>query len=105
MNIVFEDNTLQKIASTFAYPKSTNKTVPHRVKFLGEFIVTESGKTLWRTKGHAKLAVFNHFYSNREFNALVNKLFNTDYARNDDIRLVIKELEEQGYLEYVPGVE
>ncbi len=105
MNIIFDNNTLDKIASTFTHPKDASKTAPHRVKFLGKFVVTESGKTLWRTKGHAKLAVFNHFYSNRGFNALVKKLFNTDYARNDDIRLVIKELEEQGYLEYVPVVE
>jgi len=43
------------------HTKTPRVTVPHRIilKSTGTFITTESGKTVWKTKGHAQAALRN----------------------------------------------
>jgi hypothetical protein len=83
---------LLKLEKTFSYhtPK-TITTRPCRIKFLGNFIVTNSKKTIWRNKGHAKLALLNHFKCS----------FYSSPLPNYTVEEIIKELEKLGHIEYV----
>jgi hypothetical protein len=86
--------------------KKVNPTIPHRIKFCGEFIEVGSGKTLWRTKGHAKLALNHHvndllFYGS-DFGKMAAELYHKEKI---NAKFLISELESAGLIEYVPHVQ
>jgi len=96
------------LALSFKKGKTVKPTTPYRIKFRGEFITLESGKTLWRTKGHAKSAMTNHISSllwyDKPFQKLVNSFYGDDY-RHENAKNLHQALESEGVIEYVPHTE
>lgn len=90
---------------SFLYsPPKTVKTRPCRIKVLGQFITTNSKKTVWRNKGFAKSALLNHVLS-CPFLAqkLTDKGLKNCYGRldSDAAKKLILDLEKEGVIEYV----
>ena len=96
---------LEVVAESFdsAAKDKIKKRKPTRIKIDGEYIKTDSGKTIWAMPGHAKSALRNHVegvlrryaYKHREtFGSPYN--LTTNY---EDV--VINRLIDEGRLEYV----
>lgn len=106
---------LDKFINGFKKPKETKarrKTKPCRIKVMGEFITTHSGKTIWGCKGHAKNALTNNCYGLRsrmelvayeeEQAASIKENRNHDYGKYKNIwQNFVAELESRGILEFV----
>lgn len=96
------------LALSFKKGKTVKPTTPYRIKFRGEFITLESGKTLWRTKGHAKSAMTNHISSQiwyqKHFQCLLYAFYGSDY-RHENAKNLHQTLESEGIIEYVPHTE
>jgi hypothetical protein len=85
------------------HPRKIKKIKPCRIKFMGNFISTESGKTLWRRKGDAKLAFLNHLESSFKFKKFLmeNNICNDRTFYYIDFKELKHELEKSGYIEYI----
>lgn len=96
------------LALSFKKGKTVKPTTPYRIKFRGEFITLKSGKTLWRTQGHAKSAMTNHIQSEAwyggDFKKMLEKL-NLKGRYNEEIKFVHENLVAEGIIEYVPHTE
>ncbi|RTL01308.1 MAG: hypothetical protein EKK57_04955 [Proteobacteria bacterium] len=93
MNITPElITTIQRSFKTEKSPK-TVKTRPCRIKFYGNFIVTHSGKTVWRNIGFAKSALLCHLQLDSTICHLIGGYYNAKELRT--------ELEKAGLIEYV----
>jgi hypothetical protein len=77
------------------------KTRPCRIKFMGEYITTNSRKTVWRNKAFAKAAFRCHLQSSRDVISNLNSLVynnNLAYYKCDEIR---DDLEKLGILQFI----
>ena len=77
------------------------KTRPCRIKFMGEYITTNSRKTVWRNKAFAKAAFRCHLQSSPEVIYNLNLLvYNKDiaYYKCDEIR---DNLEKLGIVQFI----
>lgn len=92
------------------------KQQPHRVKLNGKYIVTNSKKTIWPNIGAAKNAVRNHFNGDTVLAKWIRKIELQNAANNNsavsvyysyhDIEAqIVKYLEANGFIEYVPYTE
>jgi AAA+ ATPase superfamily predicted ATPase len=82
-------------------PKA-RKAVPHRIKWLGKFIRTRSGKTVWKRIGDAKCA-FRH-----EIEDILRRGIEVEtgrYPRDNDKDAVVNEMIRRGLVEFVPFVD
>lgn len=94
------------LSLTFKKGKTVKPTTPYRIKFLGEFVTLESGKTLWRTKGHAKSAMVNHIKSKIRYDDSFWKMLEKMTPKNRyKIEFIHEKLMEEGVIEYVPHTE
>ena len=103
--INIDQDVLRQIDATFMKKDHRlRKSTPCRVRFLGKFITTKSGKTLWRTMGHAKSAILNHFERCSRFGYGLPFLPRGQYGYVDGetMKGFIRQLESEGHLEYVP---
>lgn len=93
---------IQVIEITFSNRGSkTVKTKPRRIKFNGQFITTESKKTVWRNIGFAKSALLNHLNSQLILSVYIKKTFNMDYVYGTVCKQIIRDLEKAGVVEYI----
>ncbi len=88
-------------------PEPLKPIKPVRVKVNGKYIYTKSGKSLWKTVGHAKSAIKHHFCSMYQ-NPLEKEVYYgnqaTGYKEHNAVWAgFIKHLEEKGILEFVPA--
>lgn len=107
------------VASTFTNADNLikrKKKQPHRVKCNGKYIITASGKTIWPSIGAAKNAIRNHLNTSHDLNRWLRTLQMKDaaakviedvspysYYNNDkDMNQIIKYLETNNIIEYVP---
>jgi hypothetical protein len=77
------------------------KTRPCRIKFMGEYITTNSRKTVWRNKAFAKAAFRCHLQSSRKvINSLNSLVYNDElsYYKCDEIR---DSLEILGIVQFI----
>lgn len=102
------EHNLQTIKQTFEYRAYKTKPIrPCRVKFMGEFVTTESGKTIWRRIGDAKSAINLHIYNKRDlfFEFLPHEKSSYDgrflYIKSSTIKELMTYLEKEKILEYV----
>ena len=106
--INIDQDVLTQIDATFVKKDHhLRKSTPCRVRFLGKFITTKSGKTLWRTVGHAKSAILNHFEQQcGSYHGKKNLPFlprsQYGYVDGETMKGFIRQLESEGHLEYVP---
>lgn len=105
-NIFVNDvDVVTALENTFKRPtRNIRKIKPHRVKFNGKFITTQSGKTVWNNIGAAKNAIRLHLTYEEE---ILNKMFDPNgsssyYTSRDIITEVMKQLEAIKMLEFVP---
>lgn len=106
------------VESTFSISenKTNRKKTPHRVKFNGKYIVTESKKTIWPSIGAAKNAIRNHINTSYKMSNWIRK-YEEQNAANNGVKLIgyhsyteysnitdsiIKYLENNNIIEYVP---
>lgn len=81
--------------------KEKRKTVPCRIRMDGEFVVLDSGKSLWNCEGHAKNALRNHldgYLSYDDFKESRDEL----NIHQDSTDLVYDYLIKSGRVEFVP---
>ena len=52
--------TTAALEALHTYQSGKKKSNPCRIKYNGEFIVTLSGKTIWRTRAHCMSALRHH---------------------------------------------
>ncbi len=72
---------------------STFKRRPHKIKFGGNFVKLESGKSLWNSIGFAKSALRNH---------VEQVMYRTKtYPRKEQVDEILAQLYKDG-LEFVP---
>ena len=85
----------------------TVKAVPTcRIKWKGEYIQTESGKCVWRTRGHARSAFRHHLDTIRGLpDLLVSELGVAKYSRDysEAKTALIEALEASGILRFEAG--
>lgn len=106
------------VESTFGTPvdKKRKPRTPHRVKFNGKYIVTESKKTLWPSIGAAKSAIRNHIERSDDLKKWIRKFemqdaINADrglpvyYSYSEINDQIIQHLENNNIIEYVPYTE
>lgn len=90
---------INKIESSFGPSNEKRSRVrPCRIRVNGRFVVTRSNKTVWRNIGHAKLAALNHLEHSVGGDDLRRI---TGYCRYDVHKLVLRELEKSGIIQYV----
>jgi hypothetical protein len=99
----FDDADLIKFASYFTDFADHNGW---QIKVYGGLIKTDSGKSLWKTKGHAKAALKQHLHwSQRDsfLTFLACKYFKDAYARESDKKYdnFIDFAEQKGILEFI----
>jgi predicted sulfurtransferase len=104
------------VESTFKQadnPIATRKQKPHRVKLNGKYIVTDSRKTIWPSIGAAKNAIRNHISNSMELSKWISelekangsnqpKVYTYSYSYDDIKNEIIKLLESNNIIEYVP---
>jgi hypothetical protein len=101
------EQNLKTIKETFKIlPYNPKPIKPCRVKFMGEFVTTESNKTIWKRKGDAKSAIILHFCNQKSiFGSFLpsHKFSNSDYTyiKDDTIKELIQYLEREKILEYI----
>lgn len=109
----FTPEQLTALKNTFRRADSTKKNRPYRIKFMGEFIMVASGKTVWAKIGDAKSALNRHFralsYSGDGFKAqqsIVNQLLKQFFSHErypyQHISKLTALLEKAGVVEFVP---
>lgn len=112
-NNPFTPEQLTALKNTFKPTKPIKKARPHRIKFMGEFVTLNSGKTVWKRIGDAKNALNNHFTSfagigewRAEQRSIVNKMLHQFFAHEKYPHYCVKELiallEKAGVVEFVP---
>jgi hypothetical protein len=107
--INIDQTVLESMNSSFPkHDHHLRKSTPCRIRFNGRFITTLSGKTLWRTVGHAKTALLHHFetVASRDKykpNKTLGFLPVTQYGYIDGntMKGFIRQLEAEGHIEYV----
>ena len=82
-------------------PASTGKTKPCRIKINGQFIATNSKKTMWRNIGFARSALLNHFGGSSEVKDIVIKHFGEDFYYKKGVKVILVELEKMKVIEFV----
>ncbi len=65
--MITETQLIDKITESFIKNEipAAKDVKPCRIKWMGKFVRTNSGKTVWRSVGHAKNALKQHFSSSR----------------------------------------
>ena len=91
---------VDKITNSFL-PASTGKTKPCRIKINGQFIATNSKKTLWRNIGFARSALSNQYSSSCEVRDTVIKHFGADFYYKKGVKAILVELERLKVVEFV----
>jgi hypothetical protein len=86
----------------FNQPLKSRKSIPHRIRFNGEFITTDSNKTIWRTKGHAKSALLNHFHMSIGYG---DKFLKDHFPQCKTLKELMLFLEKAGIIQYVEFLE
>lgn len=71
------------------------KYAPHKIRWMGEYVKTDSGKSIWNRECDAKAAFKCHLSSN----------FNYADVRPEEYNDLIDILEELGHLKFVPVIE
>lgn len=100
-SVKITQDLINVVSATFVKKTSTVKTKPCRVKFEGQFITTESGKTVWRNIGFAKSAMLNHLNSQLAISVYLQKILGTPYVYGKIVKEMLRELERAGVVEYV----
>lgn len=113
-NNPFTPEQLTALKNTFKSTKPLKKSRPHRIKFMGEFITLNSGKTVWKRIGDAKSALNNHLGSYAMIGAFrrdetpspVNLIMRDFFADKrypyQHVKELILLLEKAGVVEFVP---
>jgi len=102
----------QAVISSFRYAKrgvNVRKRIPTRIMFDGDFIVTESKKTIWSMPGHAKNALRLHLNSiiaralrsDTEFIRSRGSHMQAYYISGDYTEAVMKKLIGEGRIQFV----
>lgn len=90
------------------------KQKPYRVKVNGNYVVTDSKKTIWPSIGAAKNAIRNHINNSHELSRWINQIvkpggIGVGFSWNSTSKNIKKEitatLEERNIIEYVPYIE
>lgn len=64
-NNQFPEVLIKEFCDSFAYRIDKEKKIsPTRVRLNGKFITTDSGKTIWNSRGAAQSALLNHIEGN-----------------------------------------
>lgn len=101
------ENILKVVIDSFNIEQKTiKKTIPHRIKINGNFITTMSGKTIWKTLGHAKSAL-NHHISNiigyKRFMSYEDyKILQNLAGKERTPKYVMEYMVSKGIVEFVP---
>jgi hypothetical protein len=106
-NFEFPQPMIDEVVKSFRTDNSIakfKKLSPCRVMVNGKFIVTNSGKTVWRRVGDAKSAVKNHLAGNGYWlNDLYSKYFGKKQAYSSDLdRAFMNFLYSSGVIKIVP---
>ncbi len=113
-NNPFTPEQLTALKNTFKPTKPIKKARPHRIKFMGEFVTLNSGKTVWKRIGDAKSALNNHFDSYATIgafrryetpssvNLIMQNLFADKKYPYQHVKELIDLLEKAGVVEFVP---
>jgi hypothetical protein len=85
----------------------TKKSVPTcRIKWKGEYVQVENGKSVWRTRGHARAAFRHHLGAARLTETIVREMgiprYGQEYRTME--KAVIDSLEACGLLKFETGV-
>lgn len=79
-----------------------------RIRFKGFIVTTNSGKTMWKLRSHAKSALLQHFMSmdNRDpVKYYLNELgsFNSDSSSEykSFLKIILSQLEDIGIIQYI----
>lgn len=104
--ISFDDNDIILFNSAFIH--NLNNKGGWSIKVNGNFIKVKSGRSIWRQKSHAYLALINHLYGSFVPRQFFQKYFNSnyfpiqkDFQEKDFWRLLISFLEEKKIVEFV----
>lgn len=112
-NNPFTPEQLTALKNTFKPTKPIKKARPHRIKFMGEFVTLNSGKTVWKRIGDAKSALHHHFatqtYSHYDpkadqsiINQLLKQFFSHEGYPYQHTSKLTSLLEKAGVVEFVP---
>ncbi len=102
------DNIIKTVINSFNYdPRLLKTDTPYRIKINGKYIKTMSGKTLWKTLGHAKSALNNHIsnlISYRRYSELNEdiKILEDISGKEKPTKIVIDFLIKNNIVEFVP---
>ena len=99
-NLVIPQEIVDNIVNSFL-PASTGKTKPCRIKINGQFIATNSKKTMWRNIGFARSALTNHFSGNGGARDIIIKHFGADFYYKKGVKAILVELERLKVIEFV----
>ncbi len=99
-NLVVPQEVVNEITNSFL-PASTGKTKPCRIKIKGQFIATNSKKTMWRNIGFARSALLNHFSGSSAVKDIVIKHFGEDFYYKKGTKAILVELERLKVIEFV----
>lgn len=84
-------------------PESTRKWVPVRIRINGQFIKTDSNKSVWKCIGHAKNALRNHLdllYSRLVYASRYSNFSNESIKLEHNIEEAVEAIMK--IAEYVP---
>jgi hypothetical protein len=106
-NFEFPQPMIDEVVKSFRTDDSIakfKKLSPCRVMVNGKFVVTDSGKTIWRRVGDAKSAVKNHLAGNGyRLHDLYGKYFGEKQAYSRDLdRAFMNFLYSSGVIKIVP---